>query len=387
MSAREVVIVGGGVVGCLTACLLRRRGVGVTLFEAGLLGREASWAGAGILCPIHPWLYPDAFTGLVRYSLSLYPDLQAELLVETGRDIGWRRSGLLIPFFGDEPHWQPALDWSGRFGWTVRTLTGAEARADEPVLAGGVRRALLWPEVAQLRNPRLLKALRSWMDRLGVVVREQAPVARIETAGGAVRGVVLEDGARFDCARLLLAAGSWSDRLLAPLGVTLSIRPVKGQIVLLATEPGTVRHIVKHDEIYLVPRDDGRVLVGASMEAVGFRGGNTVAAIHGLLDGVMRMMPGLAQCEIERQWMGFRPGSPDGMPFLGAIDGVAGLFVASGHYRNGVVLAPATAACMTALLTDAAPPVDLAPFAPLRPVDFSATLGYPAAAVGETRCL
>ncbi|RMH49854.1 MAG: glycine oxidase ThiO [Zetaproteobacteria bacterium] len=376
MSGREVTVIGGGIVGCLTACLLRLRGVRVTLLEAGELGREASWAGAGILCPIHPWRYPDAFTRLVEASLARYPELQARLAAESGIDVGWRRSGLLIPFFGDEPHWRPAIDWSERFGWRLERLDGAQAQAAEPVLADGVRRALRWPEVAQLRNPRLLKATRRWMAKLGVDVRDHTPVARIRVDGGGVCGVELEDGGSLACRRLLVAAGSWSDRLLAPLGAALSIRPVKGQIVLLATRPGRVRHIVKHDEVYLVPRDDGRVLVGATMEEVGFRGGNTVAAIHSLLDGVMRMMPGLADCVIERQWMGFRPGSPDGMPFLGAIKGVPGLFVASGHYRNGVALAPITAEAMAALLCDESPPVDLAPFAPQRAVDFSSPLGY-----------
>ena len=372
----RMIVIGGGIIGCLTACRLRQQGADVTLIERGELGREASWAGAGILCPIQPWLYPDAFTELVQHSLNLYPSLQAELFDRTAIDIEWQRCGMVIPFFGDEPHWQAAIGWSQRFGWRIEQQEAAEALRAEPTLAATVQRALYWPQVAQLRNPRLLKAVQRWMVQLGVAVRSHTEVRRLLVEGGVIRGVELDDGGHLTGDRVLLAAGSWSDSLLQPLGKGLTIRPVKGQIVLLVTKPGTVRHIVKHDDIYLVPRADGRLLVGATMEDVGFRGGNTVAEVHGLLDGVMRMFPGLAACEIERQWMGFRPGSPDGLPFLGAIEGVSGLFVASGHYRNGVALAPVTAQCMAELMLDQQPSVDLAPFSPSRMVDFSNGLGY-----------
>ncbi|MDQ6950839.1 MAG: glycine oxidase ThiO [Mariprofundales bacterium] len=385
-----IVIVGGGIIGCLTACRLRQQGADVTVVESGDIGREASWAGAGILCPIHPWLYPDCFSELVQHSLDLYPALQHQLLAQTGIDIEWQRSGLLIPFFGDESHWQPAQEWSQRFNWEVEPMDGAAARVIEPSLAPSVQRALLWPQVAQLRNPRLLKAVCKWMEQLGVEVRSHTKVRRLLVRDGEITGVELASdsepagenigaqlGTQIDADQVLLAAGSWSDALLEPLGVALAIRPVKGQIILLATAPGTVRHIVKHDALYLVPRADGRVLVGATMEHVGFRDGNTVAEVHGLLDGLMCMFPGLTQCEIERQWMGFRPGSPDGMPFLGEIDGARGLFVASGHYRNGVALAPVTAECMAALMMGDPPEVEMAPFSPNRKINRSATLGYP----------
>jgi len=372
----RTVVIGGGIIGCLTACRLRQHGVAVTLIESGEIGRKASWAGAGILCPIQPWLYPDAFTALIQSSLDLYPELQAYLRDQTGVDVGWRRSGMVVPFFADEPHWQAALDWSHRFGWQVEQQDAATARKAEPTLARSVQRALLWPKVAQLRNPRLLKAVQQWMVQLGVNVRSNSEVTRLLVREGAMCGVALADGDDVDAERVLLAAGSWSDALLAPLGVSLSIRPVKGQIVLLATEPGTVRHIVKHDDIYLVPRDDGRVLVGATMEDVGFREGNSVAEVHGLLDGVVRMFPGLASALIEQQWMGFRPGSPDGLPFLGEVAAISGLFVASGHYRNGVALAPITAQCMAELMVDRPLSVDLTPFSLTRKIDLSTKVGY-----------
>jgi len=372
----HVIVVGGGIIGCLTACRLRQRQVEVTLIERGHLGREASWAGAGILCPIQPWLYPDHFTELIQSSLTLYPDLQSELSDCTGMDIEWRRCGMMVPFFGDEPHWQAAIDWSQRFGWQLQQLDGTSALQAEPTLATTVQRALLWPQVAQLRNPRLLKAVQQWMAQLGVCVLNQSEVTQLNVVNGIMQGVTLADGTNVDGERLLLAAGSWSDGLLKPLGAKLSIRPVKGQIVLLQTKPKSVRHIVKHDALYLVPREDGRLLVGATMEDVGFRSGNTVAEVHGLLHGVMRMFPGLAACEIERQWMGFRPGSPDGMPFLGKLPGVKGLFIASGHYRNGVALAPITARCMAEWIVDGKPSFDLTPFSPSRTVDFSTSVGY-----------
>jgi len=131
----RMVVIGGGVIGCLTACRLRQQGVDVTVIEAGDIGREASWAGAGILCPIQPWLYPDFFTDLVQHSLNLYPNIKSELYDITGIDIEWRRSGMVVPFFGDEPHWQAALDWSQRFGWQVEQQDVATALREEPTLA------------------------------------------------------------------------------------------------------------------------------------------------------------------------------------------------------------------------------------------------------------
>lgn len=373
----RVAVIGGGIIGCLTACYLKEHGADVVVLEKGETGRESSWAGAGILCPIHPWLYPDAFSNLINGSLAMYPEFQADIEARTGTSIEWRKSGLLIPFFETDTtnHWQPALEWSRKFSWQVEELSGDEARLREPTLSQNMDRALLWPGVAQLRNPRLLRAVRIWMAQLGIVVLEQHEAVSLDIQSGRVQGVKCANGALVAADQVLLAGGSWSGEIAAQMGFELPVKPVKGQIVLLKGEPGLMKTIVKHDDAYFVPRDDGRILVGASMEFVGFKSGTTDEVIGKLLDSTYRIAPGLSSLEVEQQWMGFRPGSPDGMPYLGPVESIPGLWVASGHYRNGVALAPITAEVMSSWMTGEKPAMDISAFAVERtPVD--SQVGY-----------
>ncbi|MDQ7011524.1 MAG: glycine oxidase ThiO [Mariprofundaceae bacterium] len=378
----RVMIVGGGIIGCLTAWYLRRLGAVPVIIERGRVGHESSWAGAGILCPIQPWLYPDSFTRLVEASLAMYPVLNDALLEKTGMAIEWLQSGLLVPFFPDDAirHRQQALDWSRRFGWPVEDLDARFARQCEPALADDVCGALLWPDVGQVRNPRLLQAVRRALDIDGVEIREHAQVIGVdEDDHGRVRGVWLADHSRVQADAVLLAAGSWSGELAQQIGLSIPVEPVKGQIVLLKSEPGRIRHIIKHDAAYFVPRADGRVLVGASMERVGFRRGNTEVVVRALLTAMARIAPTLRDAEIERQWMGFRPGSPDGLPFLGPVPDRPGLWVATGHYRNGVALAPVTAEIISRWILGEAPALDMSDFRVGRVIRESASVGYPAA--------
>ena len=375
----RVAVIGGGVIGCLTACHLKQLGCDVIVVERGETGRESSWAGAGILCPIHPWLYPDAFTHLIDASLAMYPEFQADIEAKTGISIEWRKSGLLIPFFDDDKvdHWQAAIDWSNRFGWEFEELSSGQSLELEPTLSPNVIKSLLWPEVGQLRNPRLLAAVRVWMAQLGVETVEHAEVTGLLRKGATATGVLCADGREISADQVLLAGGSWSGELARQMGFELPVKPVKGQIVLLKGAPGLMKSIVKHDDVYFVPRDDGRILVGASMEFVGFEPGTTEKVIGRLMASMERIAPGLKDCEVEEQWMGFRPGSPDGMPYLGPVDSIPGLWVASGHYRNGVALAPITATLMSQWMTGTKPVMDLTTFAVGRPAVDSSSVGFP----------
>jgi len=375
----HVAVVGGGVIGCLTACYLKRIGVDVTVVERGETGKESSWAGAGILCPIHPWLYPDSFSHLVNRSLAMYPELQANLFDETGISIEWERSGLLIPFFDDDTtdHWQAAIDWSKRFDWKAEELSSSESLQHEPVLSKKVTKSLLWPEVGQLRNPRLLRAVRGLMQQLDITIVENAEVVSLLKAGESVAGVVCADGRKIEADQVMLAGGSWSGELAKQMGFSLPVEPVKGQIILLKGDPGVMHSIIKHDDVYFVPRNDGRILVGASMEYVGFEPGNTDAVINRLTKSMLSVAPGLKDMQVEQKWMGFRPGSPDGMPFIGPVESIPGLWVASGHYRNGVALAPITAEIMSRWIVGEKPEMDISDFAVSREIKASKLVGYP----------
>jgi glycine oxidase len=378
----KVVVIGAGIVGLLTALRLKQQGVDVTVLEKGKLASEASWAGAGILCPIHPWLYPDSFSALINASLDLYPDLEVELESETGHDMQRIRSGLLIPCFADDAiqHQDAAAKWSAKFGWDMQRLDHQQAQEIEPTLSPHVQEALLWEDVYQVRNPELLKATMLYLQKLDVPMREHCEAtALLEDEQGRVSGVQTRQGESFAADAVLLAAGSWSAELAEQSGFALPVHPVKGQIVLLKTRPNTLKHIVKHDDAYFVPRRDGRILLGASMENVGFVRGTTKQVLQSLLDAANRLLPGLKGAEIEHQWMGFRPGSPDGLPFLGAVPAKQGLWVATGHYRNGVALAPITAQLMADWMLGAPPKLDMQAFAVGRVCLENRDLGYPPA--------
>lgn len=382
----DVVIVGGGIIGTLSAIALADRGLSVAVLERGEPMRESSWAGAGILSPIYPWKYPDALSELVNHSLSLYPDLVARLTATSGIDPQHRNTGLIIPVY-DPKEWaelEAALPWSERFGWRARRLSGEEALALEPSLSPNVLGAVDWPDVGQIRNPRLAQAAQATAQAKGVVFHTGQEVVGLDLHGAS--GVTVRTAQkRFSADTVLLSAGSWSGALAKLVGFDMPVQPVKGQILLLKTEPGTLGRIVKHDQAYLVPRADGHVLVGATMEMAGFDRGTSLSAMHFLSGALLDMAPGLADAEVVQHWMGFRPGTPDGLPYLGAVPGTEKLLVAAGHYRNGVILAPATADIMARMVTGDALPEGLsdclAAFAPDRPSLDHAELGFPGARV------
>ncbi len=378
---KRVAVIGGGVVGCLTALYLHELGAKPIVLEKGMTGQQSSWAGAGILCPIHPWLYPDSFTHLIDRSLAMYPAMNEMLLDKTGLSMQWHKSGLLIPLFEDDRihHREEALAWSRRFTWKVEELDAAQTQAHEKTISEQVSGSLLWPEVGQIRNPRLLAAVKKALELCHIPVREHAEVVALgEDSQGDINAVILANGEVVPADAALLAAGSWSGELAKQIGLELPVEPVKGQIVLLKDEPGKINHIIKHDDVYMVPRSDGHILVGASMERVGFEEGTTEKVIDSLLDATYRITPGLKSAKVVNQWMGFRPGSPDGMPYLGPVEGRQGLWVASGHYRNGVALAPGTADLMSRWIMGEKPAMDLADFRVDRPVVELSKIGLPA---------
>ena len=216
------------------------------------------------------------------------------------------------------------------------------------------------------------------MQKLGIHYHEGLDVDAVLQRAGKVSGIHCRNGFELEADAVLLAGGSWSGELAASIGFELPVQPVKGQIVLVKSEPGHLRHIIKHDDAYFVPRADGRILVGASMEFVGFERGTTEETLQQLMAALQRMVPGIADAPVEHAWMGFRPGSPDGLPFIGPVPQLPGLWVASGHYRNGVALAPITAEVLSQWLVQGEPDFDMSAFAVDRKVKSSAKLGFPA---------
>lgn len=335
----DCIVTGGGLIGLLCAWYLAQEGLRVAVLERGELCRESSWAGGGILSPLTPWEYPDAVSRLVAWSQREYPVLADELHTQTGIDPEWTRSGLLML---DTALSAAIRSWAGRQGVDVQALDAAAVRTAEPSLAEVAAPALALPGVAQVRNPRLCAALRARLLQLGVQLHEHSAVRRLIVVRGRVAGVETARG-RVQAERVVIAGGAWSAQLLHGTGVELPVTPVRGQMILYQARPGLLRHIVLSGGYYLIPRRDGLVLAGSTLEYTGFDKATTAAARDLLSVQAVRIAPVLADCPLIRHWAGLRPGTRDGIPFICEHNEVKGLYINAGHFRNGVVMGPASA--------------------------------------------
>jgi glycine oxidase len=362
----DVLIVGGGVIGLTTAYWLANEGVRVTLVDRADLGQQASWAGAGIIPPGDPQRARSPRNLLRAHSAALYPELSRQLRERTGLDNGYVVcGGLELPESG-ETGALPTQEWAGE-GIVFEELDRAGLERFEPGLSPAVRAGFHLPHMAQVRNPRHLKALQAGCTILGVRLIPNCPVRELVRASNRIVAVDTERG-RLSAGRFLLSAGAWSDELLGQVGWRPGIRPVRGQIALLNTGRPGVRPILLQGKRYIVPRTDGRVLVGATEEDAGFDARPTAAGIGGLLPFALQLLPALAEAHLERCWAGLRPGSPDGLPYLGRVPDLDNLYVSAGHFRSGIQLSPASARVLTDLLLDRPPLVPLHEFRLDRPL-------------------
>ena len=323
----------------LTARELGAAGARVTLVERNQIGKESSWAGGGILSPLYPWRYSNPVTALASWSQRRYPQLASDLADDTGIDPQWTENGLLIL---DPQERDEALDWGVRTGNAVAQIETPEIANLEPGLAQTSASALWLPQVAQIRNPRLIKALRTSLETTGVTIREHTEIRKLRVASGRILGVEI-DAAFLAAERVIVCAGAWSTQVLRSLGVIPQIKPVHGQMLLFAAKPETVQRIVLHASRYAIPRRDGHVLVGSTLEDIGFNKRTTAEAREDLYSSAIDLFPALAEAPIARHWSGLRPGSPGGVPYIGEHPKIRGLYLNSGHFRNGVVLGPASA--------------------------------------------
>ncbi|RMG53149.1 MAG: glycine oxidase ThiO [Gammaproteobacteria bacterium] len=356
---QDCIVVGGGLIGMLSARMLAGSGRRVVLLERGEPGQEASWAGGGILSPLYPWRYPQPVNALAAWSQQRYPDLCAELHEETGIDPEWTQSGLLMVAPEDAAE---GLAWARAQGVRMEQVAPGEARAIEPALGADAPGGLWMPEIAQLRNPRMLKALRHSLELRGVELRAGYPVEEVLHGQGRVQGVRGPWG-ELRAEQVLVCGGAWSARLV-PLaqGEALPVTPVRGQMILYRARPGLLQRILLHEGRYLIPRRDGHIVVGSTMERVGYDKSVTDDARAALQQAAESLVPALAGQPVVRHWAGLRPGSPQGVPFIGPHPEIDGLFVNSGHFRNGVVMGPASCALVASLMNGVEPPLNEKPY-------------------------
>ncbi|MDR5899379.1 glycine oxidase ThiO [Halomonas vilamensis] len=351
-------IIGGGVIGMMTALQLADAGQRVTLVERRECGQESSWAGGGIVSPLYPWRYATPISQLSRWSEGAYPTLSLRLLEETGIDPEYRQKGLLYLNVDDEAK---ALAWARAMGKPLKRVDSGFVAEKEPHAAPS-ERALWMPTLGSIRNPRLAHALKACLSAMSeVTLREGCDVQRFIRHGNTVNGVETAQGPLYG-EHVIVCGGAWAAGLLATLEVTLPVRPIKGQMIAFQTPPGLANRVILKDGRYVIPRADGLVLAGSTLEDVGFDKTTDAEALALLKQSAEAIVPALAGYPVAHQWAGLRPGSPDGTPFIGAVPGFERLYVNAGHFRNGLVLAPASTHLLVDQLLGREALIDPAPY-------------------------
>jgi glycine oxidase len=365
IATAEVVVIGAGLQGCAVALRLAQAGRSVLVLERSVPGAEASSAAGGILSPGVEATEPGPFLALCRASLARYPAWVAQVEALSGSPVGFRALGTLEVAL-DDTHARVLAGRAARLQahrLPVEVLDGDEARRLEPALSPEARGALFFPDEASVDARALARAVPLAAARAGATFLD-GRVLRILTEGGRAVGVEHERG-RIDAGAVVLAAGAWT-MLVEGHGLPArAVRPVRGQMAVLDTRPPLLSRVVFSGHGYVVPRRDGRVLCGSTMEEVGYEKAVTAGGLLHVLQVGVEIAPALAQAPVVETWSNFRPASPDGEPILGPAT-VPGLYYATGHTRNGVLLAPITAEAIAAALLGAPPPVDLAPFSAAR---------------------
>lgn len=350
----DVLIIGGGVIGLSLARQLHKKGAGkITIVERGVLGREASYAAAGMLAPQTDADCEDDFFRFCRESNDLYAGFAAELFDETGIDIELDPNGTLYVAFNEteSAELRKRFEWQRGAGMAVEHLTAEETRKAEPFVSPDVRESLFFPEDLQVENRKLVQALRLYAELNGIAIRENTEVTGLLANGPLVTGASTPGGP-LSAGKVVLATGAWTSLIQLPPGtVPLNVKPIKGQMIAFQTAKRLFQRVIYGSGGYLVPRIDGRVLAGATVEDAGFDKEMTGAGLEFLREIAVGIAPSLGGLEISEEWAGLRPFAPDGLPVLGEIPGYENLLTATAHYRNGILLAPLTARIMAEKIT------------------------------------
>ena len=356
-----VVIIGAGIIGLALARELRRRGHRVLLIDRGPPAHEASWAAGGLLAPSSEAAGPGDFFELCRASAVLYPDFTRALEEETDLPCGYRGEGTIVVYHEETERRQleQRFAWQRDAGIPIAHLDDRECRTLEPQLRapGG----FLLPGDCQVDNRLLCAALLESCRRNGVAFVPGEAVA-VSSERDRATGVLLRDETRLPADAVVNAAGAWAGQIAAPGGAP-PVRPVKGHMLAMRVDPAWLAHVVHDSAVYMAPRRDGRLIAGSTMEDVGFDRGIDPAAIARLRAAAERLVPRLRHAELAETWVGFRPAFPDRRPRIGPA-ALPGYFLATGHFRNGILLAPITAQLLAPVIEGASPDPLLVPFLP-----------------------
>ncbi len=359
----DVVIVGGGVIGCAIAYFLRKQHVDVTLLERGKLGGEASGVAAGLLAPLGPLSGPGPFADLVLAGFSSLVALVSELEEESGMKMGYERTGALRVVCNQKrvAHLRKRMQsWQG-LGLQLYWLDGDEARQREPLLASDVCAAIYVPEESQIRAASVVQGFARGAQRMGAHIHEQQEVNQLLTNGARVTGVCTGQGETIFCNSVILASGAWVAQCAAWLNVTLPIHPLHGQLLSLLQPSPPLQHIVFGNAGYLVPRGD-MLLVGATKDERGFDATVTEQGTSWLYETATQLVPALRSSEIQATWAGLRPHTPDSRPIVSFLPAWENIILAAGHNSVGVILSALTGQGVAEMITTGEVPLLWRPF-------------------------
>ena len=365
MKKFDAAIAGGGVIGGAVALELARAGLRVAVFDRQQPGQEASWASAGILSPAPENPGMVVMVPLGKASFGLYPEFVAQVEEISGKNTGFRPKGTLEALFSHDTKAELStiIALHHGLGLKAETLRAADARELEPALSEEVEAAVLRPEEGSIDNRALTAAILEAAQRSGAEVFSGNGAKAIWREGNRCAGLVLQNE-RVEAKWTIIAAGCFS-AMIEGIAPYAPVRPAKGQMVALRADDLKMERVLWSDKIYLVPRNDGRILAGATIEYAGFDKRTTAGGIEKILSGAIDLAPDLANARIEETWAGLRPDSPDHLPILGPTD-IDGLLIATGHFRSGILLAPVTARLIREWIMEQRASVDWDRFSPLR---------------------
>lgn len=350
---RKVVIVGGGIVGCMTAMELVNRGCKVTIVErnqiASQTSGESSWAGGGIVFPLLPWLYSDAVNVLTSYGAKFYPEICQRLFRETGIDTDFEQSGFLL---------LPKFDTDTATAWCANNLVPAQlVKASEFGVQSLSGEDALWlPTVCQVRPPYFMQAMRKWLEQNNVTMLEHTELKPLKEIQQLHEWQTVS-GETITADQFVVTSGAWSFELLKETSAKLNIKPMRGQILLYKPEKN-LEQIVYREGFYMIPRRDGYLLAGSTLEDVGFEAAVTREVRDEISAKAEAIMPALKKQPILKHWSGLRPGTPENLPTISAHPTIANLYLNTGHFRYGLTMAPASAKLVIALMLGEKPQID-----------------------------
>ncbi len=365
MKSYDAIVAGGGLIGCAIALELARNDFRVALFDSREPGREASWASAGILSPAPESPAMISTVEIGKASLSMYPAFIEQVEELSGLPTGFRKKGTLTALLSRHAREELStiIALNRGLGLKAEALSAQEARELEPALTEEIEAAVLRPDEASVDNRLLAKALLEAARRSGVEIHAGAAVEAVWREGSQCHGVTVR-GEKIAAKHTIVAAGAFSSGIAGAEDYA-PVRPAKGQMISLRCEAAKIERVLWAERIYVVPRNDERILCGATVEHVGFDKTVTAGGVHANLDAAIELAPVLATARIEESWAGLRPDTPDHLPILGTTD-IEGLLIATGHYRSGVLLTPITAKLIGEFIAQKTPTVDCDKFSPLR---------------------